>query len=211
MSAKRLPQQSNKNMLHLIFDTETTGLPKNWGAPLSDGENWPRLVQISWIISDGFNQEEFNYIIEPDGFEIPSQASEIHGITTERALAEGNDLQFVLELFRALLRSADVVVAHNLDFDKAIVGAEYYRINPALGKAFEEAMSKKTIFDTMKQSTALVGLPKSHAGGSKWPKLIELYRHLFNKDFEGAHDALFDTRACAACYFVLREKYAEKN
>ena len=32
--------------MYLIFDTETTGLPKNWKAPLTDFDNWPRMVQL---------------------------------------------------------------------------------------------------------------------------------------------------------------------
>ena len=36
--------------MFLIFDTETTGLPKKWNSPLTDFDNWPRAVQIAWQI-----------------------------------------------------------------------------------------------------------------------------------------------------------------
>jgi len=38
----------------------------------------------------------------------------------------------------------------------------------------------------------------------KWPKLIELYNKLFDKDFENAHDAMADILATRECYFKLR-------
>ena len=188
-------------MFHLIFDTETTGLPKNWNAPLSDVENWPRLVQLSFIISDGKDSREFDFTIKPEGFEIPVEASNIHGISTEKALEEGVDLKLALSIFRAMLNVADVVVAHNISFDKAIMGAEYHR--QGIGEAFEARLASKKQFCSMKESTALCAIIGSHGGGNKWPKLIELYRHLFNEDFSDAHNSLADTRACARCYFEL--------
>lgn len=190
-------------MIHLIFDVETCGLPKNWSAPLSDGDNWPRLVQLSFIISDGKDNREFDFIIKPEGFEIPDEAAAIHGITTERALKEGVELGFALGILRAMVNVADTIVAHNISFDKAIVGAEYHRLG--IGEAFETRLATKKQFCTMKESTAMVGLAGTHGGGNKWPKLIELYRHLFNEDFSDAHNSLADTRACARCYFKLLE------
>jgi len=179
-------------MVHLIFDTETTGLPKSWSAPTSDYDNWPRLVQLSAILTNGCDRIEYDFIIRPDGFEIPKEASEIHGITTERAKEEGLNLGFVLGLFKAFVKSSDVIVAHNLDFDKKVVGAELHRLGS--GVDFEALLATKKVFCTMK---------KSISGNDKWPKLIELYRKLFNEDFEGAHNAIVDARACERCYFEL--------
>ena len=87
--------------MYLIFDTETTGLPQNWKAPLTDFDNWPRLVQLAWQVHDDQGElvDVKNYIIKPEGFDIPFNASKIHGISTERALQEGMDLSEVLEIF----------------------------------------------------------------------------------------------------------------
>ena len=51
--------------MYLIFDTETTGLPKNWRAPISDTENWPRCVQLAWQVHDEIGNliESKSYII----------------------------------------------------------------------------------------------------------------------------------------------------
>ena len=188
-------------MIYLIFDTETTGLPANYNAPVSDVENWPRLVQISWVLTDGIEREEFNYIIKPTDFKIPDQASAIHGITDSQARKEGRDRDFILNIFRTAINVADVVVAHNLDFDKAIVGAEYYRMFGA--DSFGKRLAEKKLFCTMKESTEILKIAGTHAGGSKWPKLIELYRHFFDEEFDGAHNALNDTRACERCFNEL--------
>ena len=87
--------------MYLIFDTETTGLPRNKNAPLTDFENWPRLVQLAWQLHDGKGKliSQKNFIIKPDGFDIPFKAEQVHGISTQRALEEGHDLTEVLRLF----------------------------------------------------------------------------------------------------------------
>jgi DNA polymerase-3 subunit alpha len=74
--------------MFLIFDTETTGLPKNYKAPVSDSDNWPRMVQLAWQLHDvdGKLITAKNFIVKPNGFDIPIGVSNIHGITTERAL-----------------------------------------------------------------------------------------------------------------------------
>ena len=66
--------------MYLIFDTETTGLPKRWDAPITDTDNWPRCIQIAWQLHDGMGNliEHQDYIITPDGFNIPYDAEKIH-------------------------------------------------------------------------------------------------------------------------------------
>ena len=77
--------------MYLFFDTETTGLPKRWNAPVTDLENWPRLVQLAWIMYDdrGNMLESRDVIVKPEGFTIPPEASRVHGITTLVAREKG--------------------------------------------------------------------------------------------------------------------------
>src|SRR5437870_4054725 len=91
----------SKTAMFLIFDTETTGLPRNYNAPVSDLDNWPRVVQIAWQLhaADGKLIGHGSHIVKPVGFNIPFNAAQIHGITTERALAEGRDLAETLSEF----------------------------------------------------------------------------------------------------------------
>ena len=87
--------------MYLIFDTETTGLPDNKQAPLTDFDNWPRVVQLAWQLHDGKGKllSAQNMIIKPEGFTIPFNAEKVHGISTKRAQKEGKPLDMVLELF----------------------------------------------------------------------------------------------------------------
>ncbi len=185
--------------MYLFFDTETTGLPIKWKAPVSDLNNWPRLVQLAWILSDSENHrlETGNFIVRPDGFSIPDDAARVHGITTERAMSEGVVLKELLEKFNQLIDRTDFIVAHNIAFDEKIIGAEYLRMD--ITTDFE----KKPKLCTMKASTDYCQIPGPY--GYKWPKLSELHIKLFGKDFEGAHDAFADIDATEVCFWKLRE------
>ena len=91
--------------MYLIFDTETTGLPKRWDAPITDVDNWPRAIQIAWQLHDDMGNlvEHQDYLIKPEGFNIPFDAEKIHGISTELAEQEGLPLDEVLEKFQKAL------------------------------------------------------------------------------------------------------------
>jgi len=183
--------------MFLFFDTETTGLPRNWQAPLEDLENWPRLVQLAWLLIDekGEEVEGKNRIIKPEGFIIPEASSAVHGITTEKALEEGISLKKALLEFADALEVTKIIVAHNISFDEKIMGAEFLR------KDLESKLFERVKICTMQESTDYCAIPSDF--GYKWPKLMELHNKLFNKEFDGAHDALADVKACARCFFEM--------
>jgi DNA polymerase-3 subunit epsilon len=143
------------------------------------------------LISEG------NFIIKPDGFIIPNEASRIHGITTERAYTEGKDLLTVLQIFQNLIEQADFLVAHNMSFDEKIVGAEFLR-----NKMANNIASKRKIC-TMHGTTNFCKLDGPY--GYKWPKLSELHYKLFRTGFEEAHNAAVDINATAKCFWELRK------
>ena len=93
--------------MYLIFDTETTGLPKRWDAPLTDSDNWPRCIQIAWQLHDEMGNlvEHEDYLVKPEGFNIPYDAEQVHGISTELAQEKGIALREVLEKFEIALSS----------------------------------------------------------------------------------------------------------
>ena len=183
-----------------FFDTETTGLPRSWNAPLRDLDNWPRMVQLAWLLCDEAGNElaHASRIILPQGYVIPPEASRIHGITTERALAEGIALADALDEVLPRIEEAACAIAHNVSFDEKILAAEFLR----LGRP--HPLLKKTTRCTMKESTDFCRLPGNY--GFKYPNLTELHRKLFNKAFDDAHDALADVRACKAAYYELRTR-----
>lgn len=184
--------------MYLFFDTETTGLPKNWKASVTETHNWPRLVQLAWLVYDtkGELLSEGNYIIKPDGFSIPSDATRIHGISHEWALREGLPLLNVLEEFQTKLKDITTIVAHNMSFDEKIVGAEFFRNN------IPNILDRKEKICTMLSSTEYCALNGPY--GYKWPKLSELHHKLFNTGFEEAHNAAVDIHATANCFWELR-------
>ena len=77
--------------MYLFFDTETTGLPRDYNAPVHNVENWPRMVQIAWLIYDydGQKLDSKDFIIKPEGYTIPKNVVDIHNISTVRAMKEG--------------------------------------------------------------------------------------------------------------------------
>ena len=186
--------------MYLFFDTETTGLPRNWKAPVTDLNNWPRMIQIAWILCDnkGNRLESHDYIIKPENFEIPLEASKIHGISTEKAINEGVALEMVLNKFNELVERADFIVAHNISFDEKILGAELLRKN------IKSNFNKKRKLCTMQSSTYYCKLPGPY--GYKWPKLSELHIKLFGVDFEDAHDASADINATEKCFWEMRKR-----
>lgn len=185
--------------MYLIFDTETTGLPRNYNAPLEDLDNWPRLVQLAWQLHghDGSLISNKNYIVKPDGFDIPFNAQKIHGISTKRALEEGHDLSFVLEEFLLDLAKTQATIGHNIEFDNNIIGAEYLRLKQ------DNPLPEKTSIDTKDVSVEFTALPGGKGGKFKWPTLTELHTKLFGKGFDDAHDAAYDVDATARCFFGL--------
>lgn len=184
--------------MYLIFDTETTGLPKNYNAPLEDLDNWPRLVQLAWQVhaNDGSLIADQNYIVKPEGYTIPFNAQKIHGISTKRAEDEGHDLNKVLSAFSEDLTKVKAVIGHNVEFDLNIVGAEYLR------KERNNDLSVVDSIDTKDESTDFVAIP-GRGGKFKWPTLTELHTKLFGVGFDDAHDAAYDVDATAKCFFGL--------
>ena len=181
----------------LFFDTETTGLPKDFNAPASDTDNWPRLVQLSYIVSDFYGNQIYtcNEIIKPIDYTIPQASSDIHNITTGIAKNRGSLISDVFELFLIHVKRVDVIVAHNLAFDQKIISSELVRLG------IDNPLELKKRICTMKISTDFCEIPGTK--GYKWPRLEELHFKLFKSDFAGAHDAYVDAIATAKCFWEL--------
>ncbi|GAA0878443.1 DNA polymerase III subunit alpha [Algoriphagus jejuensis] len=184
--------------MYIIFDTETTGLPRDYNAPMSDVDNWPRLVQLAWQLHDakGNLLSHHNYIIRPEGFTIPYNAEKVHGISTKRALAEGHELKQILGIFEGDVQQAKFLVGHNIEFDINVVGSEFLRAAATMPLTAPP-------LDTKDISTDFCALPGGRGGKFKWPTLTELHQKLFGKGFGDAHDAAYDVDATARCFFGL--------
>lgn len=186
--------------MYLFFDTETTGLPARWRSPVEDLKNWPRMVQAAWIIHDDHGNElaNKNYIIKPEGFEIPENAAKVHGITTKRAINEGFPLMDVLREFKETLAGADCLVGHNVSFDEKIIGAEFLR------NGMKNYLAGMNTICTMLSATEYCAIENQY--GYKWPKLSELHFELFHTGFTEAHNAAADIKITAKCFWEMRRR-----
>ena len=192
----------------LVFDTETTGLIPKKTKTLAD---WPHIVQLSCIFIDLDKLDEMyvdNFIVNPE-VDIPKETSDIHGITNEIAKRDGIAIRDVLLRLTAWLDEADVLVAHNLSFDKRIIEKELERLD--YPNYFN--VKKHEVYDTMKEGKNIcniVVMNKRGQGFIKYPKLIELYNYLFKPkedciELTNAHNAIYDVLMTLRCYLEMNK------
>jgi DNA polymerase-3 subunit alpha len=186
--------------MYLVFDTETTGLPRNWNAPITDTDNWPRCIQIAWQLHDDAGKliEHQDFLIRPEGFNIPFDAERIHGISTELAQEQGEALQEVLLKFNQAVSQSRFIVGQNIGFDVNIMGCEYFRLG------LDNPLTQMPVLDTCTETTAeLLRLPGGRSGKFKLPNLTELHQYLFGEPFAEAHNATADVEATTRCFLQL--------
>ena len=187
----------------LFFDTETTGVPDRTAKWDVDFASYPHVVQLAWM--HGCKVE--NHIIRPDGWEIPQETVDVHGITTEYALEHGEPFAAVVDMFIQDCHDAGLICGHNIHFDTSIIkanilrelGREYYDANDV-----ESALYKGKRIDTMRPTMKWVDARMSN-GRLKFPNLTELYSRCFPGESFPAHDALEDVKAVAKCLPVILE------
>jgi len=208
-------------MLVLVFDTETTGLPKTKIISMDTLHLWPYIVQFSYIIFD----TEFKTLTKmkdciirvPDFITISEEVSKIHGITNDISCSKGINIVGVLKEFFEDFSKVDYIVGHNVSFDLNMVRAELNRITKNSINNIEQLSefqnylqildSSKNVYCTMKESIALCAIQMKDKFGrtyNKFPKLIELYQKLFNVTPNNLHNSLNDVIVCLRCFMKLR-------
>lgn len=185
--------------MYLFFDTETADLPNDFDAPETDIQNWPHIVQIAWVVGESLEAiaSPQTHLIKPTGFNIARGAFDVHGISKEDAETNGVPIKPVLDLFLKDVAAATTVIAHNIEFDTKVVGAECVRNNIA------NPIHQKKTRCTMKEAVQYCRIPSKR--GFKWPRLTELHEKLFNANFANVHDASSDCLACMRCFFELQK------
>jgi DNA polymerase-3 subunit epsilon len=181
----------------LVWDVESTGLPV-WKEP-SEHESQPHMVQLGAALCDeetGEVAEELGVIIKPDGWIIPEETTEIHGITEEIAAAQGIPEQEALQMFIDLYRKCGLRVAHNTTFDNRLIRIALKRYMPDLIPD-EEWKNRDLYFCTLMKSRNIMGGKSGHT-------LPEAYKFFTGKELEGAHNAMVDTKACMEIYFAIK-------
>jgi len=194
-------------MKYLVADCETTGLvPKGFNNYLKYYDKFPFIVQLSYMVcnDNGDELDKGDYIIKPDDYRIPKGASDIHGITTEIASEKGIPIKKAFKPFFFAAKDCDKLIGHNLYFDFSIIKANILKLGLSLD-LINPILNKDKRVDTMRSTTNYCKLPGMY--GYKFPKLEELYKILFGKEMEGAHNAMQDVIATKECYFeLLRRK-----
>lgn len=197
--------------LGLFYDTETTGFPL-WREP-SDHPGQPHLVQLAAHLVDMDTRniiQSIDLIVRPDGWIIPPEVSEIHGITTEHAKEVGIREDTALDLFADFHDKCSVRIAHNEPFDERII-----RI--AMIRHFDDGENTADLYKsgksecTMSMATPIVKCPPTakmkakNMGGYKKANMQEAYKHFFGENFDNAHSAIADVNACMKVYFAIQD------
>lgn len=183
----------------LFFDLETTGLPKTKGFR-KYYDPWEleyyepsRMIEIGYIITDNDGKEikRNSFLVKPDGFEIKN--SFIHGIEQETAENDGLPINQVFDEVLKDFENVSTIVAHNIHFDRNILLSECCR--------YENKDLYTKIKDCEYKCTMAMG--QDYMELKKYPKLVELYKYLFNENFEQEHRSMSDTEHCKKCYFKM--------
>lgn len=186
-------------MNRLYLDTETTGLVLE-DKPFTHADQ-PRLVQFGAILVIGRGGLEIaavEMIVQPVGFEIPAEATAIHGITTAHALEHGNPLPEVLTVIAALIEVADEIVGQKLEFDKKVLCSEFWRCR--YHDPIYALTAKRNTCTKRMGKAARLPLPDPHGDG---PSLSAMHAHFFGESFAGRHTALADARATRRVHEAL--------
>ena len=190
----------------VVFDVETTGLPKKRNCPFTEFDNWPYIVQISWLVYNhmgGIIESINDYIVKlPDNMIIPDDSIKIHGITNEKMREQGKDIHDVLMHFKRDISNSKIIVAHNLEFDTNIISVELLRNNLRNALYFYRGEKYCTMHKTKKMFR-------------RWPKLVDLHEKLFKTVPKNLHNSLIDVYVCFRCfcqhYYGYDPVYDEKN
>ena len=191
-------------MYNLFLDLETSGLPQTISfhkyydyKELEKYEN-ARIVSICIYLYDdqGAIIKKFYSLIKPNNFEVKN--SEIHGLTYEMLHNEGKEWFEIIEEIRNLILESKLIIGHNVNFDKNVLCSELYRNNY---HSLANILIQKETYCTMINGKNITKIKNKY--DYKYPKLSELFTHLFKEEIQNSHNAEYDVINCARCYFKM--------
>jgi DNA polymerase III epsilon subunit-like protein len=200
----------------LVFDTETSGLPEK-RASIYHHSKWPYIIQISYILYDLSDNSVIikdNYVKIDNSIVIPPDSFDKHHLTHEILNEKGINIIQAMKEFNEYLKIADLVVGHNISFDKRMVFVECFRhrINQYFTVFKGKEKINKTEFCTMKNTTKyckIERLSKTNTLYYKTPSLTELYFKLFpNVNLpKNLHNSLVDVLITLRCYIKYQHNF----
>ena len=196
----------------IVFDTETTGLPEGHNPSIRETKKWPYIVQLSYILYDTEERKVLMYnddiIRISESVKISEESSSLHGITMTTCKRKGISIHNALNNFNIMLKKADIVIGHNISFDKRMIMVE--SIRNKMSQYFTIDGVRKREFCTMKNTVDICKIEKISREGEryfKYPSLTELYSKLFNSVPKNIHNSLVDVIMCLRCYCLLFERF----
>jgi DNA polymerase III epsilon subunit-like protein len=207
-------------MFVLVFDTETTGLPKTKLINENTILDWPHIVQLSYIIYD----TEDNKIIKisdsiiniPDNIALSKESIAIHGVDRNKMTELGKSIRDVISEFLTDINFIDLIVGHNIEFDINMIIVEIYRCmlnndnsdTKEINLPIVVQLQYMNKFCTMKNSMKLCDIKKTNINTGKeylkYPSLTETYNKLFGIKPNNMHNSLNDIYACLRCFYKLK-------
>ena len=193
----------------LIFDTETSGLPEERNQSIYSIQKWPYIIQLAYIVFDTSSNETIEHyesLVQLNTIQISKESMAIHNITNEMCMNHGNPILEVLTRFNRVLSSADMIIGHNIDFDINMISVECIRNNLPFNFTRNKEQRPILKYCTMIKGKTITNIETTTQSGKKYikyPKLIELYKHYFNEELTGLHNALIDVFACFRCYYKM--------
>ena len=212
----------------LVFDVETTGLlPKN----ACSIDECPHIVQLSFAVYDITSRTIIHsydtYVKIADDVEISEKAEEITGINKQTLKKKGKDIVTALKKLHSAYNYCDVVVGHNITFDKKMIIIEMKRNEEQLKDKCPEVLRLFDIeyekakhiqsYCTMMNGIDIcnIEVPSKYPdkkSRKKWPKLSELYDKLFAKEnIEGLHNSMVDVLVCLKCYLKMKHDMVDRS
>jgi DNA polymerase III epsilon subunit-like protein len=208
-------------MRFLVFDTETTGLPKSKYISPSTLQQWPHIVQFSYAIYDTSLNDIIltkDHIIKlPEDILISEDSTKIHGISNQISAKSGVYINDVLSEFFYFLRGVDILIGHNIEFDINMIKVELLRIVNENSLTQEKIKfykyelhfltNFKNISCTLKDTIEFCNIQSINKSGKsylKYPKLSELHEKLFNTTPTNLHNSFNDILVTLRCFMKLK-------
>lgn len=187
----------------LFYDFETTGLPL-YGEPSGDPRQ-PHIVQLGVKVVDMITRKHLQaveIIVRPNGWEIPKEASDVHGVTTEMAYDLGIPEEAVTEILLELWRpdAPRLRIAYNESFDARIM-----RIG--LKRYFGDELA-----DQWKEGPAECAMRMANPilKKGRYPKLGDAHEFFTGRPLDGAHTAMGDVDGCMTVYWAVKDGITER-
>lgn len=186
--------------MYLVYDVTPTEKPKNYKAPFSEVNSWPRMMHVSWILlgQDMKPIEDFDCVVIPEGYNATKKIDNYGKLDDGERDRKATSLDDVLKQFAQTVEKAKYLISHNANMNACVLAAEYMR------KGEHPNLFTLEHICLMQEATWYCKIPNNR-GGYKWPSLTELYAILFKQRYTPAGNARADVIAATRSFLMLHK------